>query len=55
MLAGFQWRERREWERTAWAVSMLMNVSGKVVKRQVRPRDLLPKVGRAAAPKADDE
>lgn len=35
--------EKRMWQ-LAWAVAHLMNVSGKVVKRQVTPAGLLGKV-----------
>lgn len=43
MLAGAAWREGREWERAAWAVAHLLNVSGKALRRSVTADELLGK------------
>jgi hypothetical protein len=34
-------RERTDWERVAWQTAHLMNVSGKVMKKPVKPGDLI--------------
>lgn len=34
-------REREEWKRTRWLATILVNVSGKTVKRNVTEKDLL--------------
>lgn len=47
MIEGAAGRESRAWERTACLASLLINVSGKTVKKPVTPEQLLgrrPKV-----------
>lgn len=41
LLRGEAQRERRCWEMAAWQTALLINVSGKSVKRAVHPDDLL--------------
>ena len=41
MAAGFNWRQEQAWERIAWAVSHMLNVSGKTLRTRVTPRRLL--------------
>jgi hypothetical protein len=41
MAAGFNWRQEQAWERMAWAVSHLLNVSGKTLRTRVTPKRLL--------------
>ena len=41
LAAGHNFRDERQWERMAWVVSHLLNVSGKTVKTRVTPRKLL--------------
>lgn len=43
MAAGVNWREQQIWERTAWAVSHMLNVSGKTMRTRVTPKRLLHK------------
>lgn len=40
-LRGYNWRERRSLERSAWELAHIINISGKYVKRRVKPKDLL--------------
>jgi hypothetical protein len=40
-LNGYEWRERRSWEKLAWQTAHHVNISGKYVKRRIRPKDLL--------------
>ena len=47
MAAGYEWRNERSWERTAWIVSHLLNVSGKQMRTRVTVRQLLRKPARA--------
>ena len=41
MLEGATWREEQEWERMAWAVAHMLNISGKSIKRPVTGAKLL--------------
>jgi len=34
-------KEKEEWKRTRWLAAVLVNVSGKTVKKQIRETDLL--------------
>lgn len=47
MAAGYEWRDERMWERMAWIVSHLLNVSGKQMRTRVTVRQLLKKPTRA--------
>ena len=49
MLAGAAHRDEREWERTAWLAANIINVSGKVAKRDVTVDKLLGRKSRSAA------
>lgn len=47
-------REERRWHRTAWQTAYLMNVTGKSLKKNVTPDQLLGrKKGRPRNPDAD--
>lgn len=41
MAAGHEWRDERLWERMAWIVSHLLNVSGKTLRTRITPKRLL--------------
>jgi hypothetical protein len=41
IVAGGAFREEREWERFAFLASCVMNVSGKTLKREITPEQLL--------------
>jgi hypothetical protein len=41
MAAGFNWRQEQVWDRLAWAVSHLLNVSGKTLRTRITPKRLL--------------
>lgn len=43
MMSGAQWRRFQHWEVAAWATAHLINVSGKVSKKQIKPDQLLGK------------
>ena len=43
MATGYGWREERTWERTAWTVAHMLNVSGKQMRTRVTVRQLLKK------------
>jgi hypothetical protein len=44
MVRAHRKRHEQTWERTAWSVSKLMNISGKVVKQPVTVAKLLGRV-----------
>lgn len=50
MLAGAAHRDEREWERTAWLAANIINVSGKVAKRDVTVDKLLGRKRTAVMP-----
>lgn len=41
MMTGYQKREEREWERTAWLAAHVINISQKMVKKNITMDDLL--------------
>ena len=41
MAAGYNWRQEQAWERMAWAVSHMLNISGKSVRTRMTPKRLL--------------
>jgi hypothetical protein len=41
MVCGYEWREQRTWERFAWLAAHLINISGKRVRRCIKPKELL--------------
>lgn len=43
MAAGYNWRQEQAWERMAWAVSHMLNVSGKSLRTRITPKRLLHK------------
>ena len=46
MIEGAAGRESRDWDRTAFLASLLMNVSGKTVTKPVTPDQLLGRKGK---------
>lgn len=46
-LRGAAHRDERDWERAAWLAAHLINVSGKSVKKNVTPQQLLGRAKRA--------
>lgn len=55
MVDGFVWRDELEWERTAWAVAHLINISGKSTKSRVTAKKLLGRGITAGAATADQK
>lgn len=43
MIDGALWRRSQRWDLAAWVTANLMNVSGKVVKKTIKPNQLLGK------------
>ena len=41
MAAGFNWRQDQQWQRAAWVVAHLLNVSGKTLRTRITPKRLL--------------
>lgn len=38
---GYSWRDRRNWEHTAYLASVIMNFAGKQSRRRIKPEELL--------------
>jgi len=58
LLDGYKWRQEHQEALTAYFVSHLMNISGKVAKRTIQPNDLLKPLRRPPKhqdKKADEE
>ena len=53
MIQGAIWREGRQWERNAWIVAHLVNISGKSIKGKVTADSLLGKQKKVQDPHVD--
>lgn len=54
MVKGYRRRHDLTWERTAWVVAKLMNISGKVCKQPATVAKLLGRVIKARSDNGDD-